>query len=69
MMSRPSSSSFVNNGNSESITIEANQIFVLKRLVKKVKFRKTLLLDDENGPKKLDIVVSLNKRIRELKGF
>jgi hypothetical protein len=55
-MSKPSSSSFVNNNNSESLTIEANQIFVLKRLVKKAKFRKTLLLDDENGPKKLEIV-------------
>lgn len=59
----------MNNGNSESLTIEANQIFVLKRLVKKAKFRKALLLDEENGQKKLDIVVSLNKRIRELKGF
>jgi hypothetical protein len=69
MMSRPSNSSTVNNSNAEAVTIEANQIFVLKRLVKKPKFRKILYMDDDTSHIKLDIVLALNKRVRELKGF
>lgn len=69
MMTKPSNSATVNNSNSEAITLEANQIFVLKRLVKKAKFRKALFMDEDSASKKIEIVVNLNKRIREMKGF
>jgi hypothetical protein len=42
------------------INIESNQIFVLKRLVKKNRFRKQLLLNESTNKTKLDIIVLLN---------
>jgi hypothetical protein len=50
---------------SEIVNIESNQIFVLKRLVKKGRFRKLLLMDEKNSAKKLDLIASLNQRIKE----
>jgi hypothetical protein len=44
----------------EMINIEANQIFVLKRLVKKNRFRKLLLMDEKTNEKKLEIIKQLN---------
>lgn len=49
--------------------IESNQIFVLKRLVKKNRFRKQLLLNESTNKQKMDIIIILNQRIKEEKGF
>jgi|LauGreDrversion4_2_1035121.scaffolds.fasta_scaffold20933_9 hypothetical protein len=51
------------------VNIEQNQIYVLKRLVKKYRFRKLLLMDEKNSAKKLDLIWSLNQRIKEQKTF
>ena len=41
----------------------------MKRLVKKNKFRKLILMDEKSSAKKIDLAVSLNQRIKELKSF
>lgn len=42
---------------------------MLKRLVKRNKFRRILLMDEQTSHSKLDLVVALNHRIKEMKGF
>ncbi len=53
----------------QMVNIESNQIFVLKRLVKKNRFRKLMLLNESTNKVKLDIIITLNQRIKEEKGF
>ena len=56
MMTRPSTESTNNDSQRTAVNIEANQVFVLKRLVKKAKFRKTLYMDEKTSSQKLDII-------------
>ena len=40
-----------------------NQIFILKRLVKKKRFRNRLYLDAETSTKKIELVLALKKKM------
>jgi hypothetical protein len=44
----------------------ANQVFILKRLVQKKRFRKRLYLDPETSTKKIEMVIALKKKIAYL---
>lgn len=41
----------------------SNQVFILKRLIKKKRFRKRLYMDTESNTKKIELVLALKKKM------